>query len=434
MASYTDFDVAVIGGGPAGTAASIASARMGARTLLVEQDGYLGGMASAGMVVPHFEPGRCSISLEMIDCLKSMNGWGSKNWDNSFDPELWKICSERLAISSGVKLLFHTSLTGATVRDEMIEEITLFSKNGSFPTKAKVYVDSTGDGDLAFNAGVPFEQGRSGDHMVQPVTLIFRLGDVDYYQNDAHQLSNAIEEAKKKASSSYKLPYDCPWIVEHPIEGQKLVMLTHIYNIDPTNPWDLTKAEIEGRKQAFEAWSFLKKHIKGFERSYIVSFAARIGVRETRRFIGEYMLNEDDVMNGRKFEDAIAQTRYPIDIHEPNEDVQTNIPIKSEYDIPYRCLLPKGIQNLLLSGRNISGTHKAHASYRVKGIAMATGQAAGVAAGLAASEKVPLRQVPIDRVQHRLAEDIKKICRQTNQRSDQYQNFPKGCKLETYEE
>jgi hypothetical protein len=429
MSKYINYDVVVIGGGPAGTAAAIASSRMGVKTLLVEQFGFLGGMATAGLVIPHFEAHRCGISLEIIERLKEVGGWGSKNWDNTFDPEMWKFVTEQIALESGVKILYHCKFSNLEMRNSSIQYIIVSSKKGPILIKAKTYIDSTGDGDVAYLAGVPYEFGRPQDGKAQPLTMMFMLDNVSYLQENEKQLYEDIILAKKKFGSKYNLPYNRPWIVNLPFEGQVVVQLSHIYDIDATDPWKLTYAEIEGRKQAFESWRFLKKYIKGFENSNLISTASHIGVRETRHFIGEYILNLKDITTPVKFKDVIARCGFPIDIHEPTSGVQRNIPLKQEFEIPYRVLIPKNCLNLLLSGRNISGTYEAFASYRVKGIAMATGQAAGIAAALSKLNNTDIRSVKITELQDILQKNMVNIGRKGDINKKTYRNFPKTCSL-----
>jgi len=429
MKEYINYDVVVVGGGPAGIAASISSSRLGCKTLLVEEYGFLGGMATIGLVNPHFEAHRCGISIEIVEKLKMMNGWGSKNWYNSFDPEMWKIVAEQLALEAGVKILYHCKFSNLKIINSSIQSITIDSKKGPIDINARTYIDSTGDGDLAYSAGVPYVFGRPNDGKAQPLTMMFMLDNVSYMQENETQLYEDIIIAKKKYGVQYNLKYNKPWVINLPAEGIVALQMTHVYGIDATNPWELSKAETEGRKQAYEAWRFLKKYIKGFEKSNLILTAPHIGVRETRHFAGEYTLSLKDIETSSSFKDVIARCQFPIDIHEPTNGTQTNIPLIKEFEIPYRSLIPKNCLNLLLSGRNISGTYEAHASYRVKGVAMTTGQAAGTAAALVSINNSDIRSIKIEELQQILQKNMVDLGREGDIKKYYYRNFPKTCKL-----
>ncbi len=427
--AWHNYDVVVVGGGPSGTAAAIAASRMGAKTLVVEQQGCLGGMASSGMVVPHFEAHRCGISLEITERMTSLGAWATHNWETSYDPEIWKIVTEHMLMEAGGDILYHTFFTDVSKSGDSIEYITAANKSGMMEIRGRYFIDCTGDGDVAFKAGVPFEKGSPQTGKMQPMTMMFRLDNVEYEQQDENQLYNDVREACDKSGSEFNLPYNRPWVINLPARGHAVLMLTHIYGADATDAVDLTRAEIEGRRQALEAWTFLKQYVKGFEKSNLVCTASHVGIRETRRFKGEYVLAGGDIKNAKRFEDVIALSRFPIDIHETDKNGQINLPLERDYEIPYRSLLPLGCKNLLLSGRNISGTHEAHASYRVKGTAMAIGQAGGTAAALAAGEGVALRDIPVKRLQEILQADMVNLGRDGDINSVEIRNFPEGCRL-----
>lgn len=410
-----DVDVLVCGGGPAGTAAAIAAARNGSRTLLLERHGFLGGMATAGLVVPHWDSHQNGgINADVIARLDALEGWGAEGWKISFDPELWKHVSEDLVLESGSDLLYH-SLVVATLRaGDAVRGVVIETKSGRFAVLAKVVVDCTGDGDVAARAGAHFEKGR-GDGLMQPMTTMFRLGGVSWVQRRNAELRELIEQAIERTGDHYRLPYDYPWAIHLPNPGEVAVMLAHVRNVDGTDVRDLTRAEIDGRRQTLAVVDFLRRRVAEFENAYLIETAPQVGVRETRRISGEYLLTGDDVASGRSFEDAVARVSFPADIHEPEGTGQVGFRVGSgparrgSYDIPYRALIPRSIDQLLVAGRCISGTFEAHASYRVKGPCMAMGQAAGIAASLSADSGVAPRDLSIAELRRGLLDQQVKL-------------------------
>jgi len=271
------------------------------------------------------------------------------------------------------------------VENDQMRGVVFDSKSGSFAVLARIVIDCTGDGDVAARAGAPYAKGRQGDGLLQPMTMMFRLGGLEWVQRDAHALRKLVDEAVRATGHHYRLPFERPWALHLPNPGEVTVQLTHVRGLDATDIRQRTWAEIEGRRQTQAVVSFLRQHVESFQDAYLIETATEIGVRETRRILGEYVLDEQDVREAQKFDDGIATVSFGIDIHNPDETAQTDIPLQGPYDIPYRCLVPRQIDNLLVAGRCISGTFEAHASYRVKGPCMAMGQAAGVAAALCTS-------------------------------------------------
>ncbi len=396
-----EFDVIVAGGGPAGIGAATAAARAGAKTLILERYGYLGGMATAGLVVPHFD---CTVNLglnmELIERLEKLGGWGAAHWKISFDPELFKHVSEAIVLESGAEVLYHCLAVSPITEGNEIRGVVVESKSGRHAFLGKVVIDSTGDGDIAARAGAPYQIGRESDGLMQPMTHMFRLGGVDWVQTKAHELFDLCQKAIEETGDTYRLPFNVPWAIHLPNPREVVLQLVHVRGVDGTDVGDLTRAEIEGRRQALEAWQFLKSRVPEFAESYFIETAAQIGVRETRRITGEYTVNVDDVLDGRAFEDGIANVTFPIDIHDPVDKSQPVEAVgrrgtrpRGSYQIPYRSLVPLEVEQLLVAGRCISGTHEAHASYRVKGPCLAMGQAAGTAAALSIREGVRPRHL-----------------------------------------
>jgi len=400
---FPNYDVIVAGGGPSGIAAAVSAARLGARTLIVERYGRLGGAAVVNMVGPLMGSVNCRFVNEVLERFDAIGG----NW------ELIDMVYADLLNEAGADILLHSWVVGPIMRDGVVSGLSLLTKQGYVTIDSNVVVDATADGDVAFGAGAAFEKGRDGDGLLQPMSIMYRLGGVDK--------SVAIENAKSglhvddrvyadliaRAHRSGDLPCDVGVIrlYECALPGQRIVNATQINRVDGTSVLDLTRAEIEGRKQAISVVRFLNRHVPGYENAYIDQMPLSIGVRETRRFIGLEYLTREDLIAGRKRPDAVVRdASFPIDIHNPvgsgplpgsDEPVQP-------YDIPYGCLVPHEVDGLLLAGRCISGSHEAHASYRVQCIAMATGVAAGSAAALSCSLNVPPRAVPIEAIQQAL--------------------------------
>ena len=389
-----EVDVLVCGGGPAGTGAAIAAARTGARTLLVEQYGYLGGMSTVGLVVPHFD---CflnrGLNLEMIDLLRERGAWGADFWKISFDPEQYKMVSEDMVLDSGSDLLYHAFAVAALVEDGRVRGAVIETKSGRFAVLAGTVVDCTGDGDVAARAGVAFEKGRPGDGVLQPMTMMFRMGGVDWVQTDGTQMFELVQKAIVRTGHPFRLPFERPWAIHLPNPGEVAVQLTHVRGVDATDVRDLTRAEIEARRQTRAVAEFLCRYVPEFQGAYLIETAAQVGIRETRRIVGAYVLTLEDLKAGRKFDDGVATASFGVDIHDPVGKSQIGGPLTGVYDIPYRCLIPRDVEQLLVAGRCISGTHEAHASYRVKGPCLAMGQAAGTAAALSVRHATSPRQL-----------------------------------------
>lgn len=405
-------DVLVAGGGPSGIGAAVGAARAGASVLLIEQYGFLGGMATAGMVNPFmgFFAGKKQlirgVFQEMLDRTKELGGYGLPGMAaRAFDPELFKLAADRIMLDHGVELLYHSFVGGTQVQGERIEGVVLTGKSGVLSVKAKVFVDTTGDADLAALSGAPWEFGRKEDGLVQPLTTNFNVAGVDEERMPPGKEISALYN-KAKAEGRIKNPREDVLLFRTTRRGEIHFNTTRVTHTDATNVLDFTKAELEGRRQVWEMFTFLKSEIAGFENSYIISIGPQIGVRETRRIVGDYVLTADDVLGARKFDDVIALNNYPIDIHNPagTGTVLKHLKSGEYYSIPYRCLTPKKIANLIVGGRPISTTHEAHSSSRVMPIACATGHACGVAAALAAKGDGVFRNVDVELLQKKLIE------------------------------
>lgn len=398
-----EVDVVVCGGGPGGIGAAAGAARAGAKTLLLERWGCLGGMATGGLVVPHFD-GLLNdgINRVLIDRLKERKAWGAPFWEISYDPEVFKQVAEELLLESGSDLLYHSLVVAAVLEDETLRGVVIETKSGRFVVLAKAVVDATGDGDVAARAGAQLVRGRQSDGRMQAATLMFRMGGVRWVQTGPAQLYNLVDQAARQTGSSFRLAFERPWALHVPTPDTVIFQLVHVRGVDGTDVRQLTRAEIEGRRQVREVVDFLVSHTEEFRSAYLIDTASQFGIRETRHILGDYVLTSDDLLGGRSFPDGIASASFPIDIHRPDDQGQTGILLDKPYQIPYRSLLVQGLEALLTAGRCISGDHEAHASYRVKGPCLATGQAAGAAAALAVMKGITPRQLDVEDLQREL--------------------------------
>jgi hypothetical protein len=414
------YDVVVVGSGSAGSTAAIAAARVGARTLLVERMGFLGGISTAvldtfyAFYTPGAAPRRVigGIAWEAAALLAAEgaaferpNTYGAGT-GITYDPEVLKRTWETLALRAGVEVLLHTWVTGVELdADRRVRALTLFNKGGAGRVEATVVVDASGDADVAAWAGVPFDDPATNGQ-VQSLSTVFRMAGVDVGRAEAFgkaALWARMREASE--SSAYRLPrIEGSWH-RTPQPGVVMALMTRVPRVDATDPVQLTRAEIEGRRQAWEYARFLRERVPGFEQAVMVSTSPAIGVRESRRVHGRYRLTAEDVLAGRRFDDEIALCGAPIEDHHAGTDTRWRyVPDGGVYGIPYRCLLPKDVEGLLVAGRCFSATHDAHASARSMGTCMAMGQAAGTAAALAAAGSDVPGDLPAARLRAHLAE------------------------------
>ena len=427
-----DTDVLVVGGGPAGLGAALGAVQAGARVILAERYGFLGGNATAALVMPlmsfHTQmptkerrgattllptdhgPGEAVVGGVLAKLLSRLVMVGgaipptlATGYVVPFDPEWFKLVALDLLDEAGVQLLFHAFASGV-LGDSAVEGVIFETKSGPLAIRAKVTVDCTGDADIAVQAGTPTEVGRA-DGLVQPMTLMFRMAEFQRAAFEGYVKENPAQwrgvhglwdlVRKATAAGELKLPREDILFFATPHEGEVSVNSTRVTRVLGTDVWDLSYAEWMSRRQMRQIAEFLRRYVPGFEKSYVMQSGVNVGVRETRRIIGDYQLTADDVLSARKFEDAIARGAYPVDIHNPTGTgtVLKRLPPGEAYDIPLRCLMPQDAEGLVVAGRCISGTHEAHSSYRVMPIVMATGQAAGVTAALAARQAVRPRGI-----------------------------------------
>lgn len=422
-------DVVICGGGPAGLAAALTAARMGAQTCLIESASFLGGQGTVGMIC-YFAPGwhdgqRPVIGGIWEEIREELNSRGAlfanRSWA-PYDPDEYKKLTFELMQSAGVDLEVHSLVTDAIVVDGRIDAVITDGKSGRRAIRGKVFIDATGDGDLGAASGAEFELGRESDGRMQPPTLMYAVGGIDVEKAwtafpFAHKrlpdgreylalggLRDQVRQAL--ADGVVTIPRDhVPAIFQIPNKPAAFgVNYGRISDFDSTSIADLTRGEIEGRKQIEEGLAFMRKYLPGFENVYLLFIAPQIGIREGRRLRGHYWMTADDIESARQFEDVISQGCYGLDIHSPDSlgTVLTDIPEGMHYDIPYRSLVPLGVNNLLAAGRTISASHEAMSAFRVQPICMGIGQAAGAAAALAVRNDVDPIDVDVTELQQLL--------------------------------
>jgi len=404
-------EVLVAGGGPAGLAAAAAAARQGAATVLVERYGFLGGMATAGLVNPFMpwhvggDPLVGGIFQEMLDRMAAIGGFGGAREKKTFDPEAFKFAADELCREAGVAVRLHTLLTEVEVEARRVARLHTASKSGLEKWEAAVYVDCTGDADLAFHAGVPCEEGREGDGLTQPMTLNFRMAGVDVDRMPPRKEINRLFDAAK-VEGRLSCPRENVLLFFAVQPDVVHFNTTRVTGKRGTSAEDLTAAEVEARRQTRELVCFLQAEVSGFEEAYLQQTGAQIGVRESRRMRGDYALSGEDVVAARKFPDGIARSNYPIDIHNPagGGTVIREVPSGDYYEIPYRCLLPLGIDNLLVAGRCVSSTHEGQSALRIMPTCFAMGEAAGIAAAMSAQGQIAPREIDPERLRGALRE------------------------------
>ena len=431
-------NVLVAGAGASGMCAAIAAARAGKSVLLVEKSGMLGGTNTQSLVCPLMgfhageHQGVRGIAQEIVDRLKKRGGTlghipdplGVTATITPIEPEiLKKVYFDMVREEKNITLLLHAFLTGAAREKGKIQSVTAVHKGGSETLSADVYIDATGDGDLAGMAGVKCTQGRASDGFSQPMTLVMKIGGVDFrrvraamkvhpeqfiLRKDADRIPyvavsgyfDAVAKARERGDLT--LPRDRVLFFQGVRDGEVVVNMSRVVKRQGTNAFDLTMAEMEGRAQADQILSFLRKDIDGFQNAYLIETGAAIGVRESRHIAGKYTLTERDILSGAQFEDAVAMCGFPIDIHDPlgKELHWTKTDNAGCYDVPYRVMLTDQAANLLVTGRCVSATHEAAASVRITPTAMALGEAAGIAAALA--ERGAVAQVDISALQAKI--------------------------------
>jgi hypothetical protein len=419
---YVNTDVCIAGGGISGSSAAIAAGRLGVDVLLVEANAFLGGTATASLVTPFMSNriGDEDLSKGVFtDIVAALEAHDGAQRDRSrpgviwFDKEILKYVLNDLVISAGCRMMLNTWGETPLVKDGVCEGIIVDNKSGRLAILADVVIDSTGDGDMAAKAGCPFEMGRGYDQYTQSTTLIFRMGGVDTDRAFAAQAERLdrpddmippdymFADIFRREVAAGNFPADIPIgsvYFEHTLSpGVVSINATRAFEVDATNAGDLTYAAVETRRQAIALSELMIRNFPGFEHSFLQETGIQVGIRESRRILGEYQLTGSDVLHGVKFPDSIARCAFNIDIHQADFSgggvVGLQLEPGTNYEIPYRCLVPLGCENILLSGRCISVSHVALGSVRIMPISSSTGHAAGVAAALCVKRGVAPRRL-----------------------------------------
>lgn len=407
------YDVVVAGGGLAGVFASIACAREGLKVLLLERYGFLGGAATNALVNPFMS--YCQISKAdgseirvnnaglFQELLNRLNKKNALKGRYVFNEQILKIILDEMVLENNVDVLFHSFIFQTVKEGNKIKSISAVGKSGVCSYSADYYIDATGEADLSYLSGCKTEMGREEDGLCQPMTTCFRIKKSQSAKStaitsDINKLYNeAQKEGKIKNPRENVLFFDhvCPDIVHF--------NSTRIIGKSGVDTEQLTEAEFEGRRQVYELYCFLKDNIPEYKDSELIQIAPAVGVRESRRLVGKYVLTADDVLNCVKFEDSIARSCYEIDVHNP---AGTGTVIKTlkdyYYTIPLRSLIPVEVDNLIVAGRPISCDHMAHSSLRIMPVASSVGEAAGCAVGIAALKKLNVGKVNYRDVQNAL--------------------------------
>ena len=409
------YDLVVVGGGFAGVAAAVSAERQGIRVLILEKMNCFGGAASNNLVLPfmyyttNMDGKVCRLSRGIFaEITDELNKNGGMKDSYEFDEEILKLILNRMVMKSGADILFHAQVTDVRQnKDGALESLTVFYKGDEYEIHADYFIDATGDADIAYRCGYPFRLGREEDQLCQPMTLCFRVDNVD--MEAFGQCRGDINALYQKFQAEGKIKNPREDVLIFTTMHQKVLHFnsTRIVRKNPTDLFDVTAAELEAREQVFELFHFLKDNFKCFENARILSTAMEIGVRESRMIDGEYCITADELKDCVRFDDTIAVGYYEIDIHNPEGSGTSHYYFKAGeyYTIPYRALLPKNTKNLIVAGRCISVTHEVQASVRIMPIVCTIGQAAGMAAAVAKKQGVDVGQVNVTELQNRLIAD-----------------------------
>lgn len=404
-------DVLVLGSGPSGFAAAYTAAKNGVKVILIEQSGDVGGISTSGLM-SHWT-GSCGSPLfnEILKRSAEKNeGEFENKITNIIDPEKLKTLYLEMLDEVGCRVMLYTFAEDAICDGDKILGASVINKSGKTDIYAKITIDATGDGDIAARAGAEFVLGRESDNKMQPATLMFKVGGVDYSRAvflGAFESTYETPNGELQALAKEHIPYPAGHILTYKtsLPGIVTCNMTNAIEIDGTYAEDLTKATLTCRRQMDDIVKYLREFVPGYENCFVVSSASLIGIRETRHFKGKYTLTEQDILDARVFDDYVVKDAYfNFDVHNitgaglDKTGVQKHFRQNKGYTIPYRCLLPEVKENLLLCGRNISGTHIAHSNFRVMPICVGIGEAAGAAAYISVLQNRNLNDVAAEQI------------------------------------
>ena len=405
------YDVIVVGSGPSGMGAAIAAARRGVKTFLIESCGRVGGISTSGMM-SHFT-GSCGGKLyaEVLKCAAEKNFFNNGIELKYIDPEMLTLTYIELLEEAGTEILLYTTVCDVVMDKDTVCGVICHNKSGFSAYYANVVIDASGDGDVALKSGAEYFKGRETDGKMQPATLMFKVGGVDMdravFPGSFESLVHT-EKGELQALAKEKLPHPMGHVLLYRSTIPEIVTcnMTNVVNVDGTCADDVTRAEIECRKQIPNIIDFLREYAPGYENCYLIGSASLIGIRETRHFKGVKTITEQDISNAVQHPDAVVYDAFfNFDVHNltgaglDKTGCQHNFVQKKGYTIPYGCMVPEKINGLLLAGRNISGTHMAHSNFRAMPICMEIGEACGIAAALAVKKGIQPREVDVADIQ-----------------------------------
>lgn len=405
-------EVLVCGSGPAGIGAAYAAAKNGADTMIIEAQGDLGGISTTGLMSHWTGRSGSPIYAEILRRSADANeGEFHGKIVPTIDPEKLKTVYLEMMVEKNVKILLYTFISDTIIDNGKVCGVIIENKSGRSAVLADVVIDATGDGDVAYKAGAEYILGREDDHKMQPCTIMFKVAGVD---TDKAVFPGSFEtlvptekgELQALGKSIIGHPAGHVLLYKTTLPGVVTCNMTNCIGIDGTKAEDLTKATLVCREQMGRIVKFLREYAPGYENCFIISSASLIGIRETRHFKGKYTLNEDDILSARVFDDwAVKDAYFNFDIHNiegaglDKNGAQHKFSQTKGYTVPYRCLVPEKTEGLLLAGRCISGTHKAHSNYRVMPICVGMGEAAGYAASIAVNKGILPSQVDVKEIQ-----------------------------------